>query len=221
MQKLISGLHEFQRTIFAPRRDFFEQLSRGQRPEALFLTCSDSRVLPNLITQTEPGELFVVRNAGNIVAPHQPGSSPSAEAAAIEYAVAVLGVKDIIICGHSHCGAMHAVNHMDSVKELPAVAAWLGHADATRAIIKQNYKHLEGDALLMATVQENVLVQLDHLRTLPPVAAGLASKNLKLHAWVYKLQTGEVFAYDRDEGQFLPLTKLEPSGVDTAIKRAV
>jgi carbonic anhydrase len=221
MQKLIQGLHEFQQSVFAPRRIFFEELAAGQRPEALFLTCADSRVVPNVITQTEPGELFVVRNAGNIVAPHAPGSPPSAEAAAIEYAVEVLKVKDIIVCGHSHCGAMKAVLDPTQVADLPAVASWLGHADATRKIMKQNYGHLTGDALLTATVQENVLGQLDHLRTLPSVASSLAARRLKLHAWVYKIETGEVFAFDRDEGQYLPLTSTRPSAMAPAGTRTI
>ena len=212
MQKLIQGLHEFQRTVFAARRELFEDLARGQRPEVLFITCADSRVVPNVLTQTEPGELFVVRNAGNIVAPHAPGTSASAEAAAVEYAVEVLHVKDIIICGHSHCGAMKAVLDPSQARELPAVASWLGNADATRRIMKQNYGHLSGDPLLTATVQENVLVQLDHLRTLPAVASALAAGRVRLHGWVYKFETGEVFAFDRDERQFLPLSKHPNAG---------
>lgn len=212
VQKLIAGLHEFQRTVFAERRQLFEELARGQRPEVLFITCADSRVVPNVLTQTEPGELFVVRNAGNIVAPHNPGAAPSAEAAAVEYAVEALKVKDIVICGHSHCGAMKAVLEPSQAKDMPAVTSWLGHADSTRRIMKQNYQHLTGDKLLTATVQENVLVQLDNLRTLPSVASGLSAGKLRLHGWVYKIETGEVFAYDRDERQFLPLSSHPNAG---------
>lgn len=213
VQKLIQGIHEFQRSIFGPRRSFFEKLAHGQSPETLFITCADSRINPNLITQTQPGDLFIVRNAGNIVSPHNPQSLASAEGAAIEYAVEVLKVKDIIVCGHSHCGAMKAVLDPSQASALPTVAAWLGHAEATRRIMQTSYTHLEGNALLTATAQENVLVQLDHLRTLPSVAAGLVRKSIALHGWVYKLETGDVYAYDPDESQFLPVRREGESDV--------
>ncbi|MBL8951145.1 MAG: carbonic anhydrase [Myxococcaceae bacterium] len=217
MQKLIDGIHSFQSNIFGQRRGFFEHLAHGQQPEVLFITCADSRINPNLITQTDPGELFIVRNAGNLVAPHNPSALASAEGSAVEYAIDVLKVKHLIICGHSHCGAMKAVLDPDSAKSLPAVSAWLGHADATRRIMQTSYKHLSGDALLTATAQENVLVQLDHLRTLPSVAAALTRPDpIQLHAWVYKLETGQVFAYDRDEKQFLPV--VSENGADPALR---
>lgn len=104
MQKLIEGLHQFQNSVFGTQRELFERLAHGQTPETLFITCSDSRINPNLLTQTEPGELFILRNAGNIVPPYS--TSQGGEAATIEFAVAGLNVRDIIICGHSHCGAM-------------------------------------------------------------------------------------------------------------------
>jgi carbonic anhydrase len=205
MQKLIQGIHQFQHNVFRPQREQFEKLASGQSPETLFITCSDSRINPNLITQTEPGELFIVRNAGNIVPPHGPDAG--GEVATIEYAVAVLKVKDIIICGHTHCGAMTAAIHPEKAKGLPRVTAWLSHAESTRQIIHDHYRHLEGDARINAAVQENVLVQLDHLRTQPVVAAGIAGGTVRLHGWVYKLETGEVFAFDPEQRQFLPLTQ--------------
>lgn len=205
MQKLVQGVHNFQRGIFGSQRQFFEKLATGQSPMALFITCSDSRILPNLITQTEPGELFILRNAGNIIPPHGAAIS-SGEAATIEFAVEVLGVPDIIVCGHSHCGAMKALLGGEAaLKEMPATRAWLSHAEATRRIIRDKYQHLEGTALLTASVEENVLVQLENLRTHPVVAAGLASRNINLHGWVYKIETGEVFAFDPEQGQFVPL----------------
>ncbi|WP_394841007.1 carbonic anhydrase [Pendulispora brunnea] len=203
MQKLIQGIHEFQRSIFRPQRELFEKLATGQNPETLFITCSDSRINPNLITQTQPGELFIIRNAGNIIPPHS--LHVGGEAATIEYAIAALKVKDIIICGHTRCGAMKAVVHPADVNELPRVASWLAHAEATRQIIREHYRHLEGEARVTATVQENVLVQLEHLRTQPMVAAGIAGGTLRLHGWVYKIETGEVFAFDPEQRQFLPV----------------
>lgn len=212
MQKLVDGVHHFQKGVFGSQREFFEKLVNGQRPMALFITCSDSRISPNLITQTEPGDLFIMRNAGNIVPSHGAGAN-GGEAATIEFAISVLGIPDIIVCGHTHCGAMKALLGPPArLEDMPATRNWLGNAEATRRIIKDKYVHLEGDRLLTACVEENVLVQLENLRTHPVVAAGMARKQLNLHGWVYKLETGEVFAYDPDEGQFRPLThRLPPS----------
>ena len=221
MQKLINGVHHFHDSVFATKKRFYERLVDGQRPLALFITCSDSRICPNLMTQTDPGELFILRNAGNIVPAF--GSDQGGEAATIEFAVAVLGVRDIIICGHSHCGAMSALLEPKNVEDLPSVQGWLRHAAATRRIVKENYGHVEGDkARLMITVEENVLVQLENLRTHPCVASALAGDRLKLHGWVYKLDTGEVFAYEVEHGQFLPIGKAktiadEPLEVQPAI----
>jgi carbonic anhydrase len=128
------------------------------------------------------------------------------EAATIEFAVAGLKIRDIIICGHSHCGAMAAtISDPGVLADMPAMRSWLTHAEATRRIIQDKYQHLQGQARLIACVEENVLVQLESLRTHPVVAAGLAAKTLTLHGWVYKFETGEVFAYDPAEEQFLPL----------------
>jgi carbonic anhydrase len=203
MQRLIQGLHEFQTNIFSSQRELFQRLAHGQKPEALFITCSDSRVDPNLVTQTNPGELFILRDAGNIVPPL--GGPVGAAHATIEYAVAVLQVRDIILCGHSHCGAMDGLLHPERLEGLPMVTAWLAHAEKTRRIVRENYGHLSGADLLTAAAEENVLVQLGHLRTHPSVAAALDRGELSLHGWVYKFETGEVFAYAPEEGQFLPL----------------
>ncbi|MCA9156336.1 MAG: carbonic anhydrase [Pirellulaceae bacterium] len=202
MQKLVDGIHQFQRDIFSSRKRLFERLVNGQNPLALFITCSDSRIDPSLLTQTQPGELFIMRNAGNIIPPY--GAVRGGEAATIEYAVSVLGVHDVIMCGHSHCGAMNGLLHPEQVEPLPAVRDWLGHAEATSRIIRENYRHIHASqARLTATVEENVLVQLENLRTHPSVAAALARDQLKLHGWVYKFETGQVFAYEPESGQFL------------------
>ena len=214
MQKLVAGIHHFQSNTFAPEREFFERMALGQTPETLFITCSDSRINPNLLTNTGPGELFILRNAGNIIPPW--GAANGGEGATIEYAVQVLGVRDIIICGHSHCGAMQGLIEMEALTDLPAVKNWLGHAEATRRIMKENYSHLEGEALITATVQENVLAQLENLRTHPSVAARIARGEIRLHAWVYKIETGEVFTYDSTTEQFAPI-----SNVSTAVAPSV
>lgn len=209
MQKLVQGVHHFQRHIFAEHQQLFAGLVEGQYPLALFITCSDSRINPNLLTQTQPGQLFILRTAGNIVPPY--GAVQGGEAGTIEYAVAVLKVKDIIVCGHSHCGAMNGLLAPESLTQLPAVQAMLKHAEATQRIIRENYTHItEAAARLMATVEENVLVQLENLRTHPSVAAALSRRELNLHGWVYKFETGQVFSYHPDEGHFLPLQPMAP-----------
>ena len=212
MQKLVQGVHNFQRGVFGSQREYFEKLVAGQHPMALFITCSDSRICPNLITQTRPGDLFIMRNAGNIVPSHG-AAIAGGEAATIEFAVSALGVPDIIVCGHTHCGAMKALlGPADKMDDMPAIRGWLHHAESTRRIIREKYQHLDGERLLTACVEENVLVQLEHLRTHPMVAAGLARKTVNLHGWVYKLETGEVFAYSQESGQFLPLDQLRVTG---------
>lgn len=204
MQKLVKGIHQFQNVVFSSKQTLFEGLVDGQQPLALFITCSDSRINPNLLTQAEPGELFILRNAGNIVPPY--GAVEGGEAATIEYAVSVLEVKDVIICGHSHCGAMDGLLDQSKLAKLPNVRSWLSHAQSTHQIIEQNYAHVTDPAArLMATVEENVLVQLEHLRTHPSVAAGLEAKALELHGWVYRFETGQVFGYDPQGGQFIPI----------------
>lgn len=221
MQKLVQGIHQFQKDIFNHRRPFFEKLAEGQKPLALFITCSDSRINPNLLTQTEPGELFILRNAGNIVPPYStPGGG---EAATIEYAISVLGVQDVIVCGHSCCGAMAGLLNPDSVASLPAVKSWLSYADSTRRIVDENYQHItEPAARLTLTIEENVLVQIENLKTHPSVAAALSRKALKVHGWVYKIETGKVFAFDPEQEQFAAIDgEMTPAVKGLALAKAI
>jgi carbonic anhydrase len=215
MQKLIDGLHHFQKNIFCSQRELFARLAEGQTPDALFITCSDSRINPNLITQTAPGDLFILRNAGNIVPPF--GAANGSEAAAIEFAVAGLGVRDIILCGHTLCGAMRGLIHPETLEGLPAVKAWLSHAEATRRLIMENYPHVEGPARVTLTAEENVLTQLESLRTHPAVKARLARGDVALHGWMYKIETGEVFQYDHEQAQFAPVPETAPVSTSTPV----
>lgn len=213
MQKLVEGIHKFQSEAFSQDQKLFETLADGQNPLALFITCSDSRIDPNRLTQTKPGELFIQRTAGNIVPPY--GSVFSGEACTIEYAVVGLGIKDIVICGHSHCGAMAGLLDPASIEKMPAVKAYLQHAEATRRIVEENYEHLTDPAKrLTLTVEENVLVQLESLKTHPSVAAAIGRGELKLHGWVYKFETGEVFAYNPEKNAFLPIEDVSPPATD-------
>ena len=206
MKNLVDGVCRFQNTEYGARKELFEKLSQGQHPGALFITCSDSRIDPNLVTQSEPGDLFVLRNAGAIVPPH--GADAGAEAGAIEYAVSALGVRDVIICGHSQCGAMGGLLNPASVEKLPAVKTWLKHAEATSRIISENHADVvDPAARLAAAIEANVLVQLENLRTHPSVAAAIERGELALHGWVYKFETGDVFAYNAEQRQFSPLAE--------------
>jgi carbonic anhydrase len=203
MQKLVDGVHAFRSQSFATYRSLFRRLAeRGQRPETLFITCSDSRVVPNLITDTDPGDLFLVRNVGNIV---PSVTLPGGTAAAIEYAVEVLGVTDVIVCGHTHCGAIEALLEPKSIDRLPLVKRWLAQADRVRTIVEERYGHLGAAERLAAAVGENVLVQLENLREFPFVASRLDSGKLQMTGWVYKIESGEIFTYEPSLGQFVEL----------------
>ncbi|MCT9087997.1 carbonic anhydrase [Streptomyces sp. ASQP_92] len=179
---LAEGVERFRRGVFPARADLFTRLATTHRPATLFIGCSDARVVPELITQSEPGELFVIRTAGNLVPAHAPGAD--GVAASIEYAVAVLGVGDIVVCGHSACGAMTALAERHDLSAAPAVAAWLRHADAAPA-------HSD-TADLAALVRGNVRAQLANLATHPSVARAVAGQRLTLHGWVYDIPTGAV-----------------------------
>lgn len=205
MQELIHGIHDFQSGSFRILRDLFEELAHGQEPETLFITCSDSRIDPNLLTRSRPGDLFILRNAGNIIPPQ--GAENSGEAATIEFAVAGLGVKSIIVCGHSHCGAMKALIDPEELTRFPAMATWLTHAKETSRILCENYEGLPAAQLLSAAIEENVLVQIENLRTLPSVAARLEKGDLEIHGWVYELETGSVFAYEPEAGQYVSVAE--------------
>lgn len=207
MEKLVRGIHHFRANYFEPRKDVFARLVEGQQPEALFIGCSDSRVSPTVITHSQPGDVFVLRNAGNIAPPY--GKSNGGEAATIEYAVQALGVKHIVVCGHTHCGAMKALLNPDELSDLPAVSGWLDHARETRRIIDANYQHLDDVGKHRAAIEENVLVQLEHLRTHPSVADKIEKGQIHLHGWVYKIENGDVFSFDPSEGQFTPLAPVK------------
>src|SRR5215510_3690700 len=169
MERILAGVERFRHNVYPDNQKFFEDLAaKQQKPQALFITCSDSRVNPNLITQTEPGDLFLIRNAGNLVPPHGAGGG---EAATIEYSLEVLGIRDIVICGHSQCGAIRALLEGERLAHLPIVQAWCHHAEATRRIVRQKYHGLSPAELAVAAAQENVLVQMNHLSTHPAVAS--------------------------------------------------
>ncbi|WP_405641109.1 carbonic anhydrase [Streptomyces uncialis] len=186
MHDLTEGVARFQRDVHPAKAELFARLASDHRPSTLFIGCSDARVVPELITQSEPGELFVIRTAGNLVPAYTPGAD--AVTAGIEYAVAVLGVTQIVVCGHSACGAMTALAEGHDLSGAPAIADWLRHADASRAHSVVANGTTEVDAL----VRGNVRAQLTSLATHPSVARALAAGTLTLRGWVYDIPTGRV-----------------------------
>jgi carbonic anhydrase len=205
MQKLEEGVHHFQATYFARNRRLFQKLSeKGQRPETLFITCSDSRVVPHLITSAAPGDLFIVRNVGNIVPSVERGVLGGVSAA-IQYAIEVLDIDNVIVCGHTHCGAIDAILHPERVKHLPFVARWLAESSRIPQLIEERYGHLTGEARITAAVEENVLVQLENLRSFDFIARRLDEGRLTMSGWVFSIASGEVFDYDPAQQQFVQM----------------
>jgi carbonic anhydrase len=205
VQKLEAGIHHFQANYFANNRRLFEKLAEnGQKPETLFITCSDSRVVPNLITTAAPGELFIVQNVGNIV-PSVDRGVLGGVSAAIQFGVEVLQVDQIIVCGHTGCGAVDAILHPERVTHLPFVNRWLAESSSIPTLIEERYGNLEGEARMNAAVQENVLVQLENLRSFDFVARRLDAGLININGWVFKIATGQVFDYDPVSEQFLQL----------------
>ncbi len=210
MNPLFDGVQRFKRLVYPDRALLFRDLARGQSPEVLFITCADSRIDPNLITQSEPGQLFIVRNAGNMVPPW--GTGDGSTASAIEYAIEVLNVKHVVVCGHAHCGAISALLREDGVPGLPAVSDWLRHAEATRRFVARKHGHCTGEEQLRIAIEHNAKHQLDNLRTHPAVASRLSDGALQLHAWVYDIGPGSVLTWDATSGAFQEM--LEDPGSD-------
>ena len=202
VERILRGVGRFQKRIYPKHRELFQKLALQQRPSALFITCADSRIDPCLLTQTKPGELFICRVIGNVV-PRYP-QSIGGVSATIEYAVGVLGVPDVIVCGHTDCGVMKGVLNPGALKPLSNVSAWLRHAQpARRATAKLRGKLGEAEFLLALT-ERNVVEQLANLHTHPAVAARLKQGSLNLHGWVYHLAEGRVTTYDGGSKKFLP-----------------
>ncbi len=218
MPKITRGIVRFNTEIYPQKKELFDKLAKGQNPEALFITCSDSRIDPNLLVQTEPGDLFIIRNAGNIVPPHS--NYTGGTTASIEYAVAVLGVKHIIVCGHSSCGAMQGVMNPESVKELPHVSQWLSYSKAAHQIIEEKAQGCSDEEKLRMLIEENALLQLRHLVTHPHVAAKYATNKIQLHAWTYDIGLGEVKAYDEKQDCFVPVEERYAEDVKAFIEES-
>ncbi len=197
---LKAGVLQFRQKIFPARQALFEELAKAQNPDALFLTCADSRVVPALITQTGPSQLFVERNPGNLVPVYSEQSV--GVSASIEYAVTVLKVKHVVICGHTDCGVVKALLHPEKVADLPAVARWTGFGAQARRRLLEEHPHAPEDEQLRILTELNVLNQIENLSTHPSVRKALEEQRLTVHGWVYHIESGEVRAYNAESARF-------------------
>ncbi|MBI2689801.1 MAG: carbonic anhydrase [Acidobacteria bacterium] len=207
MRKLVSGYKKFRTEVYPNHKEDFRRLANGQEPTALFITCSDSRIVPDMLMQASPGELFICRNAGNIVPAH--GDLTGGVSATIEYAVRVLDVKHIILCGHSDCGVMHGLLHPNRVAKLPSVSNWLNYGARARAVVDEICDGQSDADKVMELARQNVLAQLDNLKTHPSVAAAVVKRGLQLHGWIYQIEHGEIQAWSANHAKFIPLDTIE------------
>jgi carbonic anhydrase len=204
MKKIIQGIQRFQTDVFPNNRELFQRLAAGQNPDVLFICCSDSRISLDLIMQAGPGDLFVCRNAGNIVPVYGLGDAVSGT---IEYAVSALKINHIVICGHSDCGAMKGLLKPESLGALPAVKEWLRHAEAARCALDTEEAENIGSSALTAVTKMNVRLQLAHLATHAKVFARTRDGSLHLHGWFYQIKTGDVQTWDPEAEEWLPFEK--------------
>ncbi|MEY3297281.1 MAG: Carbonic anhydrase [Cyanobacteriota bacterium] len=203
MEKLLRGLREFQENYIPARQELIQELAKGQHPRVLFIGCSDSRVDPTIITQSEMGDLFIIRNAGNIVPPYE--ATNGGEGATIEYAIEALNIRQIIICGHTQCGAMKGLLQLGELEtKMPLVYDWLRHTEATRKLVFDHYGDRDKNEKLNLLVAQNVLTQMDNLRTYPSIHSRMHKGELSIHGWIYHIENGQILAYDEEANDFLP-----------------
>jgi len=207
VNELIGRVFSFAKQTFPDSADLYGKLARdGQSPKALMISCADSRVVPEHIVQAAPGDLFVCRNAGNIVPPY--ATQNGGVTSTVEYAVMVLGIRDIIVCGHSDCGAMKALGK--DLSSMPNVAGWLQHSAVAYEVGQAAYSGMDEADRVRAVSLENVVAQLSHLRTHPSVAVGIARGEITLHGWFVDIMAGQVLGLDGETGQFVPMSEDKP-----------
>jgi carbonic anhydrase len=206
MKHIIEGIARFRSQVYPQKRKMFETLAREQHPSALMISCGDSRVDMQLVTQCEPGHLFFFRNAGNIVPPY--GEALGSASATIEFAMIALQIPNIIICGHSDCGAMRGVLSQNLAERMPTVAEWLRFSEGAHQMVMRE-SELNPAERLERLIELNVLTQLEHLKTHPSVAKRLEKGEVTLHGWVYDIEHGSVSAYNTTTQRFAPLEQIE------------
>jgi len=203
MDKLFRGIMEFQKQEFEDHRELFKQLGRSQKPHTLFIGCSDSRVVPNLITRTHPGELFVVRNIANIVPPYRKTEEFVATTSAIEYAILALEVDSVVVCGHSNCGGCAALNQGDSeLAHLPHVKKWLQVSKEVRGRVDRLVTSDAPEEREWLTERVNILVQMRNLLTYPYIRTRFDEGKLQVLGWHYIIETGEIYNFSDEKAVF-------------------
>ena len=203
MKELVDGLTLFQRIAYPRHRELFERLAKKQHPRAVFIACSDSRVVPNLLVQAEPGDLFILRTAGTIVPPA--GQGGEGVVASLEYAIRGLGIRDVVLCGHRNCGAMKGVLHPEKVADMPSVASWVRHAADARRAVEAKFPGRDDEEVLDLLVDFNVIAQVRNILTYPFVSDLVRSRELELYGWVYDIGTGSVKGLDESGRSFAPI----------------
>jgi len=207
VERLLAGVRKFRSEVYPQKQAAYQQLIReGQKPHALFITCSDSRVDPELLTQSGPGDIFVFRNIGNLVPAY--GEMLGATSAVIEYAVLALGIPHIVVCGHTDCGAMKGLLQRGQMPKLPIVDRWLFSAQAALSVVEARDAPASAKEALNPLIEENVILQMNHLRTHPSVAGRMAQGALLISGWVYDIAGGEVRIYHEGERRFFPADSL-------------
>ena len=205
MPHFAAGVIRFQNDVFPKKKALFQKLSLGQSPEALFITCSDARIETAMITQTDPGDLFICRNAGNIVPPHT--NHTGAMTASIEFSLSNLNVPHIVVCGHTQCGAMKGAMKESMLEGMPHMKEWLSYSKAAIDIVNELGQDKSEDEKMMMLLEQNVILQLQHLKTHPTVALKMAKKELELHGWVYDIASGAVHVYEEKQNKFIPISE--------------
>lgn len=217
MKNLIQGIVEFRKSLTDENRELFAKLALGQQPDALFVTCSDSRVVPDLLVSTDPGKLFVLRNVGNLVPPSEKCSIDSSASASIEFSVMNLKVNDIIVCGHSECGAMHALaNGVDS-DSCPHLAAWLKHGEKSVKKFREGAAPNRSLSEHNQLSQVNVLQQMEHIASYPFIKERLERNELRLHGWWFDIGRADVYCYEKGVDQFVLIDENEAKLIMTRL----
>jgi carbonic anhydrase len=215
MQRLIEGYARFRAKVYPQHSKLFEKLAKGQQPQALFICCSDSRVMPELVMQCDAGDLFPCRNAGNLIPPATETSS--GVAATVEYAIRVLKIPDVIVCGHSDCGAMKGILENEKLESLPIVRSWLEHAGPSSKWLTRTLKgatSMSFEERLQAVTEANVIAQVQNLKTHPAVDDALKSGAVEIHGWMYDIASGDIRRFDPKLGAFCALLADAPTPVE-------
>jgi carbonic anhydrase len=203
MNRLFKGYMKFREEDFQSHREMFKELGRHQKPHTLFVGCSDSRLVPNLITQTHPGELFIIRNIANIVPPYRITEEYVATTSAVEYAVQELKVDSIVVCGHSNCGGCAAMNMSEEqLAHIPHVRKWLAVSKEVKGRVDRLMQGDSAEEREWLTEQVNILVQMRNLLTYPYIRSRYEAGELNIYGWYYIIETSEIYNFNDEKEIF-------------------